>query len=110
MKAARETGQEKESNDGHATATTRHYRSGGALCSDNARTTRHGARHDAGRRPGRGHLTLLGSGQPSLVPGHELSLRRVTIAPGGGIPAHTHPGALVIFLESGSWGYIPLGG
>ena len=54
--------------------------------------------------------TLLGSGQPSLVPGHELSLRRVIIAPGGGIPAHTHPGALVIYLEAGTWGYIPLGG
>jgi len=54
--------------------------------------------------------TLFGSGQPSLVPGHELSLRRVTIAPGGGIPAHTHPGALVIYLESGTWGYIPLDG
>lgn len=53
---------------------------------------------------------LLGSGQPGLVPGHELSLRRVTIAPGGGIPAHTHPGALVIYLESGTWGYIPLDG
>lgn len=54
--------------------------------------------------------TLLGSGQTSLVPGYELSLRRVTIAPGGGIPAHTHPGALVIYLESGTWGYIPLAG
>lgn len=54
--------------------------------------------------------TLLGSGQPSLIPGHELSLRRVSIAPGGGIPAHTHPGALVIYLESGTWGYIPLEG
>ena len=54
--------------------------------------------------------TLLGSGQPSLVPGHELGLRRVTIAPGGGIPAHTHPGALVIYLEAGTWGYIPLEG
>lgn len=54
--------------------------------------------------------TSLGSGEPRLVPGHELSLRRITIAPGGGLPAHTHPGALVIYLESGSWGYIPLGG
>jgi quercetin dioxygenase-like cupin family protein len=52
---------------------------------------------------------LLGSGQPSVAPGHELSLRRVTIAPGGGIPAHTHPGALVIYLESGTWGYTALG-
>src|SRR5918995_7021972 len=54
--------------------------------------------------------TLLGSGQPSLVPGYELGLRRVTIAPGGGIPAHIHPGALVIYLEAGTWGYIPLEG
>jgi hypothetical protein len=53
---------------------------------------------------------VLGSGQPSLVPGQELSLRRITIAPGGGIPAHTHPGALIIYLESGTWGYIPLAG
>ncbi len=51
---------------------------------------------------------LLGSGQPAVAPGHELSLRRVTIAPGGGIPAHTHPGALVIYLESGTWGYTAL--
>src|ERR687898_2577756 len=53
--------------------------------------------------------TLLGSGQPSLVPGYELGLRRITIAPGGGIPAHTHPGALVIYVESGTWGYTALG-
>jgi hypothetical protein len=51
---------------------------------------------------------LLGSGETSIAPGHELSLRRITIAPGGGIPAHTHPGALVIYLESGTWGYIAL--
>ena len=51
---------------------------------------------------------LLGSGQPAVAPGHELSLRRITIAPGGGIPAHTHPGALVIYLESGTWGYTAL--
>ena len=52
--------------------------------------------------------TLLGSGQPAVAPGHELSLRRVTLEPGGSIPAHTHPGALVIYLESGTWGYTAL--
>jgi quercetin dioxygenase-like cupin family protein len=51
---------------------------------------------------------LLGSGETTAAPGHELSLRRVSIAPGGGIPAHTHPGALVIYLESGTWGYTAL--
>lgn len=54
--------------------------------------------------------TILGSAPTTLAPGFELSLRKVTIAPGGGIPAHTHPGALVIYLESGTWGYIPLDG
>ena len=53
---------------------------------------------------------LLGGGEPAAAAGHELTLRRVTIAPGGGIPAHTHPGALVIYLESGTWGYTALGG
>ena len=54
--------------------------------------------------------TLLGSGKTTAAPGHELSLRRVTIEPGGSIPAHTHPGALVIYVESGAWGYTTLGG
>jgi hypothetical protein len=53
---------------------------------------------------------LMGSGEPSTTPGLELSLRRISIAPGGSVPPHSHPGALVIFTESGSWGYIHLGG
>ena len=53
---------------------------------------------------------LLGAGQPASAPGLELTLRRITIASGGAIPAHSHPGALVIFLEAGTWGYTALGG
>lgn len=53
---------------------------------------------------------LLGSGQPGSAPGLELSLRRTTIAPGGRLPAHSHPGAIVIFVEAGTWGYTALGG
>jgi len=52
----------------------------------------------------------MGVGQPASAPGLELTLRRITIAPGGGIPAHSHPGALVIFVEAGTWGYTALGG
>ena len=52
----------------------------------------------------------MGVGQPASAPGLELSLRRITIAPGGKIPAHSHPGALVIFVEAGTWGYTSLGG
>ena len=53
---------------------------------------------------------LIGGGEPVAAPGHELTLRRVTIAPVGGISAHTHPGALVIVVESGTLGYTSLGG
>lgn len=53
---------------------------------------------------------LLGSGQPGSAPGLELALLRTTIAPGGGVSAHSHPGASVIFVEAGTWGYTPLGG
>ena len=53
---------------------------------------------------------LMGVGQPAASPGLELSLRRITIAPGGRVPAHSHPGALVIFVEAGTWGYTALGG
>ncbi|MDP9369798.1 MAG: cupin domain-containing protein [Chloroflexota bacterium] len=52
----------------------------------------------------------MGAGQPAAAPGLQLSLRRITIAPGGQIPAHSHPGALVIFVEAGSFGYTALGG
>lgn len=50
-------------------------------------------------------IQVMGTGQPSTTPGMELTLRRTTIAPGGGLPPHSHPGALVIVVESGNWGY-----
>ncbi len=53
---------------------------------------------------------LMGIGQPASAPGLELSLRRITHAPGGGVAPHSHPGALVIFVEAGTWGYTALGG
>ncbi len=53
---------------------------------------------------------LMGVGQPAATPGLELSLRRITNPPGGRVPAHSHPGALVIFVESGTFGYTALGG
>lgn len=53
---------------------------------------------------------LLGAGQPSTTPGMELTLRRVVLAPGGGLAPHSHPGALVIYVESGTWGHTALGG
>ncbi len=52
----------------------------------------------------------MDTGQPTSAPGLELTLRRTTIAPGGRLPDHTHPGALVIFVEAGFFGYTALGG
>jgi len=52
----------------------------------------------------------MGAGQPTTTPGLELTLRRITLAPGGGISPHSHPGALLIFVESGTWGHTALGG
>ncbi len=52
----------------------------------------------------------MGAGQLASAPGLELTLRRTTLAPGGRLPAHSHPGALVIFVEAGAFGYTALGG
>ena len=40
----------------------------------------------------------------------ELVLRRTTIAPGGGVPPHSHPGSIVLVVDAGTWGYTSLGG
>ncbi len=53
---------------------------------------------------------LLGVGQPTSTPGMELILRRTTIAPGGGLPPHSHPGSLLLVVDAGTWGYTALGG
>ena len=53
---------------------------------------------------------LLGTGQPTAAPGMELVLRRTTIAPGGGLPPHSHPGSILLVVDAGTWGFTPLGG
>ena len=70
------------------------------------------ARQESTPLPGPVGVTaqLMGAGQPAATPGMELTLRRVTLAPGGGIPPHSHPGALLIVVESGTWGHTALGG
>ena len=53
---------------------------------------------------------LLGHGLPTAAPGFDLSLYRVTLGPGGVVPPHTHPGAGVVYVESGTFGFTPLEG
>ena len=55
-------------------------------------------------------VQLLGAGQPAAVPGLELTLRRLTLAPGGRLPAHSHPGTVLFFVEAGTSVYTVLGG
>jgi len=53
---------------------------------------------------------LLGHGLPTAAPGFDLSLYRVTLGPGGVVPPHTHPGASVVYVESGTLGITSLEG
>ncbi|MDQ3692408.1 MAG: cupin domain-containing protein [Chloroflexota bacterium] len=48
---------------------------------------------------------ILGSGQPDAAPGETLGVRRNTFEPGGFVPPHRHPGALVLHVESGELTY-----
>jgi len=48
---------------------------------------------------------ILGSGRPEAAPGQALGGRRNTFAPGGFVPPHMHPGALVLHVESGELTY-----
>ena len=53
---------------------------------------------------------LLGHGAPNIAPGFDLSLYRVTFAPGAAVPPHTHPGASVVYVDSGSFAFTSLEG
>src|SRR5215210_3531418 len=55
-------------------------------------------------------LELLGSALTTEVPNKRLGLFRLTLAPGASVFAHTHPGQLVVAIESGTLAYTVLGG
>ena len=54
-------------------------------------------------------VQMLGNAQPAAAEGQSLVLVRAIFAPGGGIGPHTHPGTLVISVESGAFGFTPVG-
>ena len=62
--------------------------------------------------PAAGELVpeLLGHGLPSAAPGYDLSLYRVTFGAGAAVPPHTHPGASVVYVETGTFAFTPLEG
>jgi hypothetical protein len=47
---------------------------------------------------------VLGATQPEHAPGYTLVTARLTFEPGGTIGAHTHPGTLIVTIESGTFG------
>src|SRR5687767_1206393 len=54
-------------------------------------------------------VQLLGNAQPAAAAEQTLVLVRAIFGPGGGIGPHTHPGTLVISVESGAFGFTPVG-
>lgn len=51
----------------------------------------------------------IGQAMPDGADGQALALLRLTIAPGGGFTAHTHPGTLIVSVESGALDVTQLG-
>jgi len=54
--------------------------------------------------------TILGRGMPNDAPGKVLQLEQYTFAPGAVIPNHIHPGAYLIYVESGDFGFTVIKG
>jgi hypothetical protein len=53
-------------------------------------------------------VEALGAGMPAGTPGRQLILARATFPAGFTLPAHTHPGPVVAFVESGNYGFTPI--
>jgi hypothetical protein len=53
-------------------------------------------------------VEALGAGMPAVTPGRQLILARATFPVGFTLPAHTHPGPVVAFVESGTYGFTPV--
>jgi quercetin dioxygenase-like cupin family protein len=47
----------------------------------------------------------LGGGLPSTAPGLAMGLVRLTYEPGATLNSHTHPGASILYIESGTLTY-----
>jgi quercetin dioxygenase-like cupin family protein len=53
-------------------------------------------------------IQRLGQATPAAAADQALVLVRATFEPGGGIGPHTHPGTLVLAIESGTFGFTPM--
>jgi hypothetical protein len=55
-------------------------------------------------------VETLGAGLPTGTPGRQLILARMTFPPEFVLPAHTHPGPVIAYVESGTFGFTSLAG
>ena len=55
-------------------------------------------------------VEMLASAPSMDMPGMMQVLLRATIAPGGVVPSHVHPGQILVVVESGTLTYTVLGG
>ena len=55
-------------------------------------------------------VEALGAGMPAGAPGRQLILARATFPAGYTLHAHSHPGPVVAFVESGVYGFTPVTG
>jgi quercetin dioxygenase-like cupin family protein len=49
--------------------------------------------------------TILGRGLPAGAPGYAQLLQRVAHQPGDAVPTHIHPGAEILYVETGTYVY-----
>ena len=68
------------------------------------------AQDAAANKAARPTRTVLGTASPKHTPGWELSVRRVTFAPGVAIPGEIHPGPQIVTIISGELTLRVLGG
>src|SRR5918993_3299097 len=69
---------------------------------DQARAAAQDASPAAGAGPS---LALVAHGIPTIAPGQDLGVIRITFPPGSTVPAHVHPGAMAFWVETGAVGW-----
>lgn len=70
----------------------------------------HVAAQDATPPPEEILVETLGTGLPAGTPGRQLILARMTFPAEFVLPAHSHPGPIVAYVESGTFGFTSLAG
>jgi hypothetical protein len=95
---------------GHLSRRAALVRGGGAALATALGARGLAAAQDATPAAGEIVVEALGAGLPAATPGRQLILARATFPTGSVLHAHTHPGPVVAYVESGTYGFTPLAG